>query len=218
MATTVVPGAPWVRREWAMVENDPAEAADTSMPPAQGLASAWGSPPGLPPPDPLRPGFGLGAHAYPGPVPGLKWGGVRERFLALLIDLFIVVGIPFAIFMGVVVPFVAFTSPTEDVPVRAFYAIFLSWVVWWVFALIYHPTCWYFFEGTPGQRMIGLRVVRASDGRSLGVVAVLVRYVIFSFVTILVPLGIVSGFVTANDPSKRAWHDELAQSVVVQRL
>jgi uncharacterized RDD family membrane protein YckC len=91
-------------------------------------------------------------------------------------------------------------------------------LAFWLFALVYHPTCWYVFGASPGQKAVGLRVVRAADGEPLGLGAVLVRYLIFSFVTILVPLGIVSGFMTAKDPFKRAWHDQLASSIVVRRL
>jgi uncharacterized RDD family membrane protein YckC len=96
--------------------------------------------------------------------------------------------------------------------------ILLTWLACGLFALIYHPTCWYLFEGTPGQRAVDLRVVRASDGQSLGVGAVLARYLTFCIFTVLFPLGIIAGFIAANDPFKRAWHDQLTGSVVVQRL
>jgi len=36
-------------------------------------------------------------------------------------------------------------------------------------------------------------------------------------VTIAIPLGIISAVMAAQDPFKRAWHDEVARSIVVRR-
>jgi uncharacterized RDD family membrane protein YckC len=90
-------------------------------------------------------------------------------------------------------------------------------LIWMVFALVYHPVFWYLFGATPGQKALGLRVAQASSGESLGLSGVLARYLIFFFVTIAIPLGIISAVMTAQDPFKRAWHDEVARSIVVRR-
>jgi uncharacterized RDD family membrane protein YckC len=87
-----------------------------------------------------------------------------------------------------------------------------------LFALIYHPACWYVFGATLGQKALGLRVAQACNGGPLGIGGVLVRYLIFSVVTVVFPLGIVSAVMAADDPFKRAWHDEVARSVVVRRV
>ena len=84
--------------------------------------------------------------------------------------------------------------------------------------LSYHPAAWYIFEGSIGQRMLGLRVVRAGDGQSLGFGAVTLRYIIFSVVTLCFPLGIISGVIASGNPMKRAWQDDAAGSVVVRKL
>ena len=86
-----------------------------------------------------------------------------------------------------------------------------------LFVLVYNPACWYIFGATPGQKALGLRVAQASDGQSLGIGAVLVRYLIFFMVTLAFPLGVVSAAIASKDPFKRAWHDELARSVVVRK-
>jgi uncharacterized RDD family membrane protein YckC len=91
-------------------------------------------------------------------------------------------------------------------------------VGWLLFLLCYQPACWYFFGGTVGQRAFGLRVVRAADGRPLGLGSALVRFVIFAVSTATVILGLIAAVMASDDPFKRAWHDEAARSVVVRRL
>jgi uncharacterized RDD family membrane protein YckC len=88
---------------------------------------------------------------------------------------------------------------------------------WFFFVISYHPAAWYIFEGSIGQRMLGLRVVRAGDGQSLGFGAVTLRYIIFSVVTLCFPLGIISGVIASGNPMKRAWQDDAAGSVVVRK-
>jgi uncharacterized RDD family membrane protein YckC len=89
-------------------------------------------------------------------------------------------------------------------------------LIWWILALIYHPACWYAFGGSLGQKVLNLRLARASDGRALGFGAILVRYAIFLTVTLLFPLAIISAIMAARDPFRRAWHDKVARSVVVK--
>ena len=91
------------------------------------------------------------------------------------------------------------------------------YLLWWLFAMSYHPVCWYVFGATPGQMALGARLARASDGQALGIGEVLVRYLIFAMVTVAIPIGIVSAIVAAHDPFKRAWHDLVSRSVVVRR-
>ena len=157
-------------------------------------------------------GFGPAWYVPPGPGPGLLWGGVGIRFAALLIDMVVVVGGLFAVSMVMSAFDLASASGRSD----SFGAAALALAAW-LFILIYHPACWYIFGATAGKRVLGLRVVRAYDGRELGISAVLVRYAIFLVVTVLFPLGIVSAYMTANDPFKRAWHDDVSRSIVVRR-
>jgi uncharacterized RDD family membrane protein YckC len=129
-----------------------------------------------------------------------------------LIDAVIVIGVLFV--LGGLIGAVA--GPGSGIADQSIPVLALS-LGFWLFALVYHPVCWYVFEATPGQKAVGLRVVRASDGQALGLGAVLVRYLIFFIVTVLLPLAIISALMAANDPFKRAWHDQLARSVVVRR-
>jgi hypothetical protein len=155
----------------------------------------------------------------PGPTPGLVWGGVWTRLAALAIDLVLVAGSFFVtIFLVGIVSLgssdaAGSSSSAASTAAPAGTAIFL---VWWFLAMMYHPACWYVMGGSVGQKVLGLRLARASDGRTLGLGAVLARYAIFLFVTLIFPLAIVSAIMAARDPFRRAWHDKVARSVVVK--
>jgi len=166
--------------------------------------AAWG----------YAPGFAPIISAASGPQPGLEWGGVGARFWALIVDVFVFVGV----FMVWALGTAALGIPTEEVDgVSPPATLWFTWFLL-IMALIYHPVCWYVWGASPGQKALGLRVARSSNGQRLGVGSVLVRYLVFSIETWLLPLGIIAAISTANDPFKRAWHDTAAKSVVVRRL
>jgi uncharacterized RDD family membrane protein YckC len=194
--------------------------------PAQAPGGAW--PPG-PAPTPATfgpgpyPGWGTGpgwgGYGYfappPGPLPGLAWGGLGHRFAALLLDGALMFGT--LIVAGLVAGFFADPNPYDDVREYSTASAIVS-LAWMLMAVCYHPACWYFFGGTVGQRAMGLRVVRAADGRKLGLGAILVRFAIFAICTVTIIPGLIAAATAADDPFKRAWHDEAARSVVVRRL
>jgi uncharacterized RDD family membrane protein YckC len=139
------------------------------------------------------------------------WGGVGVRFGALLVDAVILVVALFALaFASSAVVDSGSASQSHAVGSAA-------GIIWWLVALIYHPACWYIFGATPGQKALSLRVVRAATGQDLGLGEVLIRFMIFAVVTVAFPLGVISAVMTSNDPFKRAWHDTVARSIVVQR-
>ena len=153
--------------------------------------------------------------ATPGPMPGVAWAGVGARFGALLLDTVLAV-VSFVIVSVVV----SSLNPTYDYAGRieyspAGYAVLWAWVGCF---LLYHPFCWWRLEGTPGQRAVGLRVVRESDGRPLHLSQVVLRYVIWFTCNLTVILAIVAAIMADSEPRKRAWHDEAAGSVVIKPL
>ncbi len=168
--------------------------------PAQYAAPAWG----------YQPAYAAAAYAPPGPAPGLQWAGIAVRLGALLIDAVIVAG------SEIVLSAALAGGSASSEWAGSGSATFLS-LVWWLFALSYFPACWYIFGASLGQKVLGLRVVRAADGLPLEIGAVLVRYLIFFTATIVFPIGIVSGIVARAEPHKRAWHDDVAGTVVVRR-
>ena len=81
------------------------------------------------------------------------------------------------------------------------------------------PVCWYLLEGTPGQRLLRLRIVRASDGERIGIGRILLRYLVWAFCLWAFCIPAVIAAVVANDhPQKRAWTDLAGDSVVVRTL
>ena len=163
------------------------------------LSTGWG----------YQPASWPAAYPPPGPVPGVRWAGVGARFGALVIDFIILVAAFFALSVGLAA---MGSSAERDPPVVTALVI-----VWWLLVLMYHPACWYAFGASAGQKALGLRVARASDGQALGIGGVLARFLIFATVTVLIPLGIISAFMASRDPYQRAWHDLVARSVVVGR-
>jgi uncharacterized RDD family membrane protein YckC len=148
-----------------------------------------------------------------GPAPGLLWAEVGRRIGALAID---------AVFMLVVLCIPTLLAVAlgphpgnEDLYTVAADVVFLVWV----FVIVgYHPTCWWRFQRTIGQRLLGLRVVRAADGKPLGARATTVRFLIFTVCTLTVVPGLIAAALANESPAKRTWWDTAAGSVVVQRV
>ena len=198
-------------------------------PPSYGPPPPYGPPPAYgPPPYPGNPPQGYGAgYAYgpayyqpiypapsAGPAPGLLWAGIGRRFAALLVDAVLVfVSLLLADLLMAMAGMGRTSAGTTYTPEATTISLF-----WLFFVVSYHPASWYIFEGSIGQRLFGLRVVRMADGQSLGFGAVTLRYIIFSVVTICFPLGIISAALAAENPMKRSWQDDASGSVVVRKL
>ena len=73
------------------------------------------------------------------------------------------------------------------------------------------------FQGTIGQRALGIRVVRAADGKPLGIGATIIRYILFAVFTCTIIIGIIAAIAGADDPAKQTWMDKAAGSVSVKR-
>ncbi len=186
--------------------------------PQPGYPSQPGYPP-MYPYAPVQPGSGYGPNPWlsavpPGPTPGLVWGGIGVRFGALVLDAVAFVG--FLAVVGALLGALGFRTAdgvtihttASDVFIGSYILIMFLWV----------PTCWYVFEGTIGQRLLGLRVVRASDGRPLGLGRVFVRYLMWTICLVTVVAGVIAAAIASGDPYKRAWPDNVADSVVVKRV
>jgi len=166
------------------------------VPPGYGY-TAWGSPP------------------PPGPAQGLAWAGIGVRFGALAVDaiFFCIFGVALSLFMNM--------PGLETVDGKIQYQTLANVidVASWLIVLLYVPVCWYFFAGTPGQRLLKLRIVRATDGGRLGIGRIVLRYLTWGFCMImfLIPAA-VAGIFAAENPRKRAWPDLAGDSVVVREL
>jgi len=158
-----------------------------------------------------------------GPASRVLWASLSDRITALVIDA-VIAGAGF----GLVAVVEGIYGPGTDQTTSAA----LAWVL---FVAFYQPLCWWTFRGTIGQRLRHLEVVRAKDGRRLGLFGMLVRYVVcVAFV------GALAGLVVAtvgtlmllrpvarpvaarlageDDPRGRALWDRAADSLVVKHI
>jgi len=79
-------------------------------------------------------------------------------------------------------------------------------------ALIIIPF-WIFFGATPGKMLLGLKIVRASDGGKIKIGRSIVRFI--SYIPSALILGI--GFImVAFDKRKQGLHDKIAGTVVIK--
>jgi uncharacterized RDD family membrane protein YckC len=168
----------------------------------------------------VPPGYGYGIAGWsapvpPGPTPGLAWGGIGIRTGALVLDFFFFCVIGFVLAEIMHTPGLQTVNGTIRDQSLASAIDLVSWLTF----LLYVPVCWYFLEGTAGQRLLGLRVVRASDGRKLGIGRLLVRYLMWAFClcALCIP-AVIAAVMGAEDPQKRTWIDQVGDSVVVRQI
>jgi uncharacterized RDD family membrane protein YckC len=145
-------------------------------------------------------------------MPGFVWGGIGVRFAAIVIDFFIMV-----VMLIVAAVIAQALSPDYDFTNRYSTAGYVLVWGWFAFFLLYVPFCWYLLSATLGQRALGLRVVRASDGQSLGIGAVLIRYLVWAICTGSVILGVIAAAMAADNPYKQSWADDVSKSLVIRR-
>jgi uncharacterized RDD family membrane protein YckC len=148
-----------------------------------------------------------------GPAPGLMWASIGTRIGALLIDAGIML---VALVIAGAMAEAFGIQHHGDTSVYSTGAT-VSSLLWFVFFIAYHPTCWWAFQGTLGQRVLGLRVVRARDGGSLGVGETTIRYLLFAICTVTIVPGLIAAAVASDKIDKKTWWDDAAGSVVVKR-
>ncbi len=244
---STAPDSAWPPASGWPPAGTPAGTPGGSWPPASGWPPAGSAPGSYPPPgygpgSYPPPGYGpgpYGAAGYPpgsipqwpgvpamaaqgwsmpvvpiGPAPGLMWASIGSRLGALIVDAVLVVVAFF------VMALIAETDSTRDMFDRVQYGRFGYALIWaWVlFALVYHPFCWWRFGGTPGQRILHLRVLRDADGQRLRLGQTVLRYVVWFACMLTVILAILAAIFGDSDPRKRTWPDEAAGTVVVKSL
>ena len=75
--------------------------------------------------------------------------------------------------------------------------------------------CWVKFAGTPGKRLLRLKVLDEKSGENLTVGQAILRYIGYFPSTLVFFLGFIW---IAFDSKKQGWHDKIAKSVVVREL
>jgi uncharacterized RDD family membrane protein YckC len=166
-----------------------------------------------------------GGYGY-APQPRVVFGGLLIRFVAYLIDSFII-GFPMGILFFVLAAAGVLGSPVSpnDLPapppggsVSGAYhlspvAIFSFFLFVLVVAAGYYAYFWGTNGSTLGMSLFKLRVVDANSGQPIGIVRAIVRYVGFIVAAFPCWIGLIwAGF----DPRAQGWHDKIASTVVVQ--
>jgi uncharacterized RDD family membrane protein YckC len=150
--------------------------------------------------------------ARPGPAPGLQYAGFWIRFAAYLIDV-----IPISILAGVLnfstgTAFTCETGPAGYFRCHGGGSSVGTWLGVLVLG-VYWVLTWSMLGGSLGQKVFGIRVVNAADGRRIDLGKAIVRYIGFVLSSIPFALGLIwAGF----DLRKQGWHDKLANTVVVR--
>jgi uncharacterized RDD family membrane protein YckC len=157
------------------------------------------------------------AAVMPGPLAG--WG---PRFGAWFLDLVISVGPVFLIWGAVSAPTARETTEFNELTGRVEETTeWPAWVylVWLVLAVV--PVLYYvLFHGrtgrTPGKRVAGIRVIDAS-GKPIGYGQAFLRWLMqFVFWFACFITGILDSLWPLWDDKKQAWHDKVANTVVVR--
>ncbi len=183
-------------------------------------------PPVPPPPLPAPAPFVVEAGSVPGGVsveepkveaaapaaPRLVFASFRSRLAAKLVDIVLLAGIGRGVEWGV-----TRWVFSGDLPAPPDWAGFLEALVWLVsintlVAMVYTVYFQRIQEGTPGKRLLGLRVVRA-DGSRLGLARSFGRF----WSEQVTGLTFFAGYVMAAfDDEKRALHDYMCGTRVVR--
>jgi uncharacterized RDD family membrane protein YckC len=148
-----------------------------------------------------------------GPVPGLVWAGLGRRFGAVLIDAAVLIGVLLVLVVGAMATGLAYDSEGYGRREIAYGAE----LVWFIVILVYLSSCWLLFQGTIGQRALGMRVVRMADGRRLGAGAAIARSVLWLLSVLSCTIGIVAAVVAANVRTRRSLIDLAVGSAVVTK-
>lgn len=132
--------------------------------------------------------------------PAIAYGGFWRRFVAYMAD---------SLILGLL--FVPVAVPLVLDPGGILWVILL--VVVALLGIAYFPFFWARTGSTPAMAALGLRVVRADDGRVISVLRAIGRYLGFALATIPLYIGLIWA---AFEPRKRGWHDMLAGTVVIR--
>lgn len=84
-----------------------------------------------------------------------------------------------------------------------------------ILSAAFYIGCWVKFAGTPGKRLLKLKILNADTGEPLTVGRAIIRYVGYIISYLVLCLGLIW---VAFDPKKQGWHDKMANSVVVKVL
>ena len=145
------------------------------------------------------------------PAPGVFYAGNGARFIAWVIDGFILSAIVM-IFVGVFGGIAAAAASNDNGAIAGLTGLFAV-VGIFVVSLLYLPWFWGHGGQTPGLKIMHLRVVREQDGGPLSMGTAFVRLVGYWISGAVFYLGFIW---ILFDARRQGWLDKIAGTVVIQ--
>jgi uncharacterized RDD family membrane protein YckC len=124
-----------------------------------------------------------------------QYAGFWIRLVAYIIDIFVLIGLTILCVITII-------------GILALLPVVLGYMAF----------CWWKWGATAGQRVLGLRVVRAIDGGPVDGGTAFVRGLVWwgeYFLATFLLIGLLGFVWAAFEPRKRAWHDMAAGTVVI---
>ena len=136
-----------------------------------------------------------------------EYAGFWIRLVAAIID---------SILFGVImIPIILLFAPDDYYSMMNARSYSSFDVIMQVFFAAIYIACWIKFAGTPGKRLLNLKILDAETGKNIDAVQGVLRYVGYFVSTIVIFLGFIW---IVFDPKKQGWHDKMAKTVVVREL
>lgn len=133
-----------------------------------------------------------------------EYAGFWIRVGAMLLDM---------IFMMIVFFPIVFTLTYLGI-VTEYNASVVEWVIQGISFVIY-VFLWVKYAGTPGKRLLKLKVLDAKTGNHLTPMQAILRYLGYIPASLVLLIGLIW---VAFDKQKQGWHDKIAKTVVVREL
>lgn len=133
-----------------------------------------------------------------------EYAGFWIRFAASIIDniIIFVALIPIAMLLGWESTYSSGLSSGID------------WL-WQILFAVFFVFCWVKFAGTPGKRLLRLKVLDERTGENITVGQGIIRYIGYFPAILVLFIGLIW---VAFDSKKQGWHDKMAKTVVVREL
>jgi uncharacterized RDD family membrane protein YckC len=144
------------------------------------------------------------------PAPGVFYAGNGARFIAYVVDAFILGAIFTVVFLVFTV--IAAAAASNDNSAIAGLAVTIAVVGAFLVYLIYLPWFWAHGGQTPGMKVMHVRVVRENDGGPLTLGQAFLRLIGFWVSGAVFYLGFIW---ILFDARRQGWHDKIAGTVVI---
>jgi uncharacterized RDD family membrane protein YckC len=144
------------------------------------------------------------------PAPGVFYAGNGARFIAYLVDGFIMGALVTAVI--VVLTAIGLAAASNDNSGLAGATVFIAVLTAFLVYLLYMPWFWGHGGQTPGMKVLRVRVVRESDGGPLTMGQAFLRLVGFWISGAVFYLGFIW---ILFDGRRQGWHDKIAGTVVI---